>query len=163
MTETGKKEPGFIQGLWDGLMKHKTVNFIIMVIIILIIWDIMQKPHYSGVMITASGFAKIKPQLYATSLRADGNFTGVFTDGAGARITVMTATATLDNGDTCTLTAIPTQASAGDNFILSGSSCDAGGDKGDMYMMTISIPYTIVIGNITSTHNDTGRINGPLM
>jgi len=163
MTDPGKKEPGFIQGLCDGLMKHKTVNFVLMVIIILIIWDIMQRPHSSGVTFGAWGFAKIKPQLYATDLRADGNFTGVFTNGAGWRITVLNATATLDNGDTCTLTAIPTQLSAGDNFILSGSSCDAGGNKVDTYKMNISITYTMVIKNITSTHTEIGMVRGPLM
>jgi hypothetical protein len=37
---------------------------------------------------TTTGFSKIKPQLAATGVTADGKFTGVFTNGAGTKITI---------------------------------------------------------------------------
>ena len=113
------------QGAMEYLMTYGWAILVVMIVGI-VMWE-LGIFNMGSTSMTSSGFGKIKPQIAASGLNADDSFTGVFTNGVGTRITLVQSTATLDNADTCTLTAVPTTPSAGDNFKLSGTGCDSGG------------------------------------
>ena len=155
------------QGAMEYLMTYGWAILVVMIVGI-VMWQ-LGIFNMGSTSITSTGFSKIKPQLAGSGMKADGTFTGVFTNGVGTGITVITAGAedTIANesmtGLQCELAVDPataTSIAAGDNFVLTGSSC-ALGNAGDVYSARIQISYTVRIGTVTSSHKDTGTIRGP--
>ena len=113
-----------------------------------------------GGMVTASGFAKIKPQLSSTGMNHDATFRGVFTNGAGTRIDIRNVDIESMDGSYCKGEVEAISVAAGENFAVNGVDCGEG-QSGDVYTMKVSIEYDITIGGVTSTRFDEGRIRGP--
>ena len=119
-----------------------------------------------GTTVTATGFAKIKPQLAGTGLTSGGNFIGVFTNGVGTRITLSANTVVISGDASCTATADPLAIPAGSNFAVTNTAgactIGAGVAAGEVYDITVSMPYTVSIGGVTTAHTETGTFRGPL-
>jgi len=112
---------------------------------------------------TSIGFSKIKPQLAAADFTRNGEFTGTFTNGVGARIRVYEPGVSVSqpNGPGCASVQVDrSDVPAGDNFRITASGCPAGGD---VYSVQVKIPYNLTIGGITTSHTDTGTIRGPVL
>ncbi len=111
---------------------------------------------------TATGFSKIKPQLAGTGTSSSGEFTGVFTNGVGTWINISMSDVKLTSpsGKTCSPREGYTAVLAGDNININANNCQ-GGSKGDVYTVTVDIPYIVTIGGIKTTHTDTGTLRGP--
>ncbi|MBU0761993.1 MAG: hypothetical protein KKD39_03125 [Candidatus Altiarchaeota archaeon] len=147
------------QGAMEYLMTYGWAILVVMIVGI-VMWQ-LGIFNMGSTTLTATGFAKIKPQLAGSGLSSSNAFVGVFTNGVGTKITVSTGTGTLIGGTTCGLVATPTTPSAGDNFQLAGT-CTSGGNAGDVYTLTISMPYTVTIGTVTTSHTESGVLRGPL-
>lgn len=117
--------------------------------------------------VTSSGFSKIKPQLAGTKLTSVGDFEGIFTNGAGSSVTLVSvlvnntmhgAPAGLTNATTPTV-------SAGDNFVVIADGVPfrtgVSVNPGDVYTLDVVLTYDITIGGITTRHSDRGTIRGP--
>ena len=150
------------QGAMEYLMTYGWAILVVMIVGIAM-WQ-LGIFNIGGTTVTSTGFARIKPQLAAVSLRSNGNFEGVFTNGAGARINIDTVNI-YDNeggaGTICHVLAIG-DISAGDNFGVSGTGCSVDGGVGDIYNIRVEIPYRITVGGITTSHTDNGNFRGPL-
>ncbi|MBU0762454.1 MAG: hypothetical protein KKD39_05460 [Candidatus Altiarchaeota archaeon] len=114
-----------------------------------------------GETISQSGFGKLKPFLSSTSLTTGGEFTTVFTNTLGEKITLTTTGLTITvGGVACTGTDVtPLQVSPGNQFKITGTGCPTGND-GDPYDLTITVPYTINVGNVETEKQDSGKIHG---
>ncbi|MFH1404082.1 MAG: hypothetical protein ABIH11_07430 [Candidatus Altiarchaeota archaeon] len=108
---------------------------------------------------TATGFAKIKPQLAGTWMNYDGGFISIFTNGVGTTIHVINASIKSSSVE-CVLSHTLDGILAGDNFQFVGKECID--DEEDPYNAIVSITYTVTIGGITTTHTETGTLRGPL-
>jgi hypothetical protein len=134
--------------------------------------------NMGGTTVTATGFAKIKPQLAGSGVSRAGVFHGVFTNGVGTGITVTTTgmSITVTVGATPTACSAPadilgagaagnvaqTQIPAGDNFIISTDGCTPANTAGGaVYNAQITIPYTVAIGGVTTSHTEAGTLRGP--
>ena len=152
------------QGAMEYLMTYGWAILVVMIVGI-VMWQ-LGIFNMGSTTTTASGFSKIKPQLAAIALGADGVFQGVFTNGAGTRIGITTtgihlveasgssADATLVDGWVNGFVA------AGDNFQITAAALGQG-QAGDVYDMEVVLDYTVTIGGITTTHTETGRLRGP--
>ena len=110
----------------------------------------------SSTSTTYTGFSRIKPQLPLTSVTADGNFTGVFTNGAGGGITLT------EVKGPCTFN-LPTELiKPGENFMFTGTGCAVSGMRGDTYELELEITYNLTAVNMWVMHTDVGKIHGPL-
>ncbi|MFH0862803.1 MAG: MG2 domain-containing protein [Candidatus Altiarchaeota archaeon] len=115
----------------------------------------------------ASAFSKIKPQLAATGMSADGFFTVIFTNGVGApiRLTGVGAKNLLSGGQ-CVGVSEYTQGYIphGENFQVVLSGCNEGYSTqvGDIYNVGIRLDYEVTIAGQKSTHSDGGTIRGPV-
>ena len=118
--------------------------------------------------LTATGFAKIKPQLAATGITAAGQPRAVFTNGVGTEISLVSGSITdLASGSGCGLdstTFVPQTVSPGENFKVSDSAggCVKPGKPGDVYNAKVSITYDITVGTITTRHSEVGTLRGPM-
>jgi len=112
--------------------------------------------------LTATGFAKIKPQLAGTSMEADGTFTSVLTNGAGTAIKIKKIILTnKQTSSACELDFSPGEVAAGENIQVSGRGCGSG-HKGDVYSVEMKIDYSLTIGGMTREHTDIGNLRGPI-
>jgi hypothetical protein len=125
--------------------------------------------------LTATGFAKLKPQLAATGLSTAGQFTGVFTNGVGTTIDFANVAdiGTLDNtmlGTSCILELdnanTPAPIGAGGNFIVLSVASDCNGatptvNPGDVYTAEIVLNYDVTIGTVSTSHSESGSLRGP--
>ncbi|MFH1721933.1 MAG: hypothetical protein ABH950_04945, partial [Candidatus Altiarchaeota archaeon] len=122
--------------------------------------------NMGGTAVTSSGFARLKPQLSACSLVAVGNSRFVFTNGAGASITLSTLKVMTDVGGATSVLAQPalgTTSAAGDNFAYDiAIPGTAAGDEGSPIGADIDITYTIVVAGDVIGHIEHGTIRGPL-
>ncbi|MBD3387475.1 MAG: DUF2330 domain-containing protein [Candidatus Altiarchaeales archaeon] len=108
----------------------------------------------------ATGFVKIKPQLAATEMTSDGEFYGIFTNGAGATINVKRVLIETDSGMLCDGVLEGGSFSAGENFLVKGYGC-TDGEQGDRYEAHITIDYEYQIGaNEPTQQSDEGSIRG---
>ena len=152
------------QGAMEYLMTYGWAILVVMIVGI-VMWQ-LGIFNMGGTTVTATGFAKIKPQLAGTGLTNTGNFIGVFTNGVGTRITLSAGNVDITGDATCTAAADPLTIPAGTNFrIESGAgACTVGTDvaAGEVYDITVSIPYTVVIGGVSTSHTETGTFRGPL-
>lgn len=125
-------------------------------------------PHSSGSTLTSIGFAKIKPQLAGTWITHLGEFYAVFVNGVGVDIKIKGGKVVdLDNPKfSCVLTPdmfIPQDIKSGENTKVSNKfNCIEKGNPGDVYNAKITLGYEVTIGEISSEHNDTGTIRGPM-
>jgi hypothetical protein len=152
------------QGAMEYLMTYGWAILVVMIVGI-VMWQ-LGIFNMGGTTMTASGFAKLKPQLGAMGVTGGGGgFQGVFTNGVGTRINVLHASVVgtfAGGGAGCsTFTVDPTNPAAGDNFLISATTCTSAAQSGEVYVLTLSIPYEVMIGAITTTHTDTGVVRGP--
>jgi len=112
--------------------------------------------------LTSIGFAKIKPQLAGTTMSSDGVFDGIFTNGVGTQINVSLSevTITSEDGIVCKPEGSNVNPYAGENFNINAIKCKKG-SIGNEYTASVSIPYKVAIGSITTSHTETGVIRGP--
>ncbi len=149
------------QGAMEYLMTYGWAILVVMIVGI-VMWQ-LGIFNMGGTTVTSTGFAKIKPQLAATGLTNAGVFNAVFTNGVGTQVIVNAASTSVNDGTTVAVgaTVSPATVSAGDNFevVVSGLST---GNAADVYSLTVSIPYQVVIGSITSAHTESGTVRGPM-
>ncbi|MDD5111385.1 MAG: hypothetical protein PHG85_02460 [Candidatus Altiarchaeota archaeon] len=109
--------------------------------------------------VTASGFAKLKPQLTSCKMTTGGDFSCLFTNGAGGSINVNT---TMGSPPCTAAGGNPPVGSfgAGDNFYVNLTTCKSGA-VGDAYVLDVSILYDLQVAGNTIRHNDTGKVRGP--
>jgi len=120
--------------------------------------------------VTATGFAKIKPQLTATGMTSDGTPRMVFTNGVGAPINIRNAKI-IDMNNPITSCSLSSedfkpnpQVASGENVKLSTSAtnCVIHGDVGSVYQAKVSIVYDVSVGGVTTTHIESGTLRGPM-
>ncbi|MFH1056150.1 MAG: hypothetical protein V1744_08665 [Candidatus Altiarchaeota archaeon] len=123
--------------------------------------------NMGGTSITATGFAKIKPQLAGTGLDHSGVFTAVFTNGLGTTLSMTTGAAIYLEGNPASVCAnveyTPRKnIQKGINFVLmaSGGACPTG-NPGEVYSLVVSMPYYVEVGGTVTKHTESGRIRGP--
>lgn len=110
---------------------------------------------------TATGFAKIKPQLAGLSVTSNGQIRAVFTNGVGTTIIVKSVEFEDYYGKKCYASLTRTQVLAGENFQTTASGCTIG-YAGDVYNIKTKIDYEATVGAITTTHTEMGTLRGPL-
>lgn len=158
------------QGAMEYLMTYGWAILVVMIVGV-VMWQ-LGIFNMGSTSLTFSGFSKIKPQLAGSALAANGDLEAIFTNGAGATIDLSDAGGSgpavtdLAGSSPCapsvityggdTLTAIV----VGSNFKLSGGGCISGA-QGGVYQIRVTIPYTINIGGIVTSHTETGIIRGP--
>lgn len=151
------------QGAMEYLMTYGWAILVVMIVGI-VMWQ-LGIFNMGSTSVTSTGFAKIKPQLAATGMNSGRVFTGVFTNGVGTNIVVSLGSTTLDPdaGDTCTARGATTAVSSGKNFqVIAGTCGSSTMESGDVYTLTVSMPYTVGIGTITTTHTEAGTVRGPV-
>lgn len=164
------------QGAMEYLMTYGWAILVVMIVGI-VMWQ-LGIFNMGGTTVTATGFAKIKPQLAGSGLSRDGQFTGVFTNGVGTRITMTSSPASISGAvltnpcrasfiGTAGFTASPHAVGAGQNFLLTSAAagCTMGAagtvDAGTVYDITLSLVYNVDIGGVATTHTETGTFRGP--
>ena len=169
------------QGAMEYLMTYGWAILVVMIVGI-VMWQ-LGIFNMGGTTVTATGFAKIKPQLAASGLAATGPFRGTFTNGVGTTIQLQTFTVTgvdltaagclhgvatadpitgdgLDNAD---FGAAGGNIGAGDNFLVYIPGCYVGGGgAGDIYDINVEFEYDVTIGDATVRHTESGSFRGPL-
>ncbi|MFH1126365.1 MAG: hypothetical protein V1703_04505 [Candidatus Altiarchaeota archaeon] len=114
--------------------------------------------------VTSSGFPKIKPQLTSCKMTVNGDFSCLFTNGAGTAIIVNEQPALFTGAQECVdATAEPTagtRVGVGDNFMVSSSGCSEG-SPGEPYSVDVYIYYNVTVAGVQVSHNDTGKVKGP--
>jgi len=175
------------QGAMEYLMTYGWAILVVMVVGIAM-WQ-LGIFNMGGTTVTATGFAKIKPQLAGTGLQnqgAGGTFTGVFTNGVGTRIMVKTFTVwDLARSPAVNICDHTTGAGANDRIAgvipaawdpVNGHPVDAGENfeviitpcsipasvAGEVYNIRVEMDYDVDIGGVTSAHRESGTFRGPL-
>jgi len=161
------------QGAMEYLMTYGWAILVVMIVGI-VMWQ-LGIFNIGGTTVTMTGFPRIKPQLAATGIKAsDGSLNGVFTNGVGTKIRIISANVT-DSASTaaCSGTQVnvdgatlpSSSISAGSNFRLSTgtNNCVATGQNvGDVYLVNVALTYNVTIGTVTTQHTDSGTLRGPL-
>ncbi|MBD3415587.1 MAG: hypothetical protein GF416_00435 [Candidatus Altiarchaeales archaeon] len=169
------------QGAMEYLMTYGWAILVVMVVGIAM-WR-LGIFNMGGTTVTSTGFAKIKPQLAGTGIDTAGTFKGIFTNGVGTTITIRGVSVSSSTGATCpgdqcaTANSDVTQAemagagqdiSAGENFYIElicggvGACGNIGGDRGEVYDVTVGITYDVSIGTSSPLqHTESGTIRGP--
>ncbi len=155
------------QGAMEYLMTYGWAILVVMIVGI-VMWQ-LGIFNMGSTSITATGFSKIKPQLAGTGMRANGDFTGVFINGLGTGINIMSGLNSNSinetmTGESCLLVISgATSVAAGDNFVLANAGGDAcgTGEPGDIYDAIVQIRYSVRVGSLPSNHKETGRLRGP--
>jgi hypothetical protein len=154
------------QGAMEYLMTYGWAILVVMIVGI-VMWQ-LGIFNMGGTTVTATGFAKIKPQLAATGFDHTGEPKIVFTNGVGTTIKMLSGKI-IDDGQqasSCTLGSNmfkPQTIGAGANARLStpGTNCIRSGTPGDVYNARVTLTYEVAIGGISSTHSESGSIRGP--
>jgi len=153
------------QGAMEYLMTYGWAILVVMIVGI-VMWQ-LGIFNLGSTSVTASGFAKLKPQLTSCKMTAGGVFSCLFTNGAGGSISINYLYGSIA-GVTCATTATTTLPGAlgagpygrGDNVNVGFPSCTKGA-VGDAYALDVSIGYTLSVAGNSVTHNDTGKVRGP--
>ena len=125
--------------------------------------------NMGAVSITSTGFTKVKPQLAATGVAANGDVKLMLTNGLGTTIDLSTLKIVDVNHPTdnsCTV-ARPTNLVAGGNgaILIDHTSrtpqCVKAGKPGDVFNIRVSISYKVSVGGVETQHSDSGTIRGP--
>jgi hypothetical protein len=157
------------QGAMEYLMTYGWAILVVMIVGI-VMWQ-LGIFNMGGTTVTATGFAKIKPQLAGTGITRLGIPRMVFTNGVGTTITVVSARV-VDVGTptkSCGITSLQFSPSktvnAGDNFKVTSAyavSCIVPTvNAGTVYNARVSLNYVVNIGGISTNHAETGTIRGP--
>jgi len=154
------------QGAMEYLMTYGWAILVVMIVGI-VMWQ-LGIFNMGGTTVTATGFAKIKPQLAATGFSRIGQPIMVFTNGVGTTVTMRSGKIIDDGatGSSCTLTSamfVPRGVPAGANSRLSGAptNCIRNGNAGEVYNARVSLTYVVAIGGVSTTHTESGSIRGP--
>jgi len=147
------------QGAMEYLMTYGWAILVVMIVGI-VMWQ-LGIFNLGSSSVTSTGFTKIKPQLTSCKMTAAGEFSCLFTNGAGTAITVTNWAANMANGTACVAGSVPTGAiSAGDNMAMTATSC-ATGVVGEAYVVNVNISYTQNIAGTTVSHTEYGKVRGP--
>lgn len=118
----------------------------------------------SPMTLTSTGFAKIKPQLAGTVYSSDGTFRTILTNGVGAPIVLdeegIGLTETQKQVGCTSATLSKTAVNAGENFELSAVCPTA--LRGEVFSISLEIPYAVTIGGSPMRQADSGFIRGPV-
>ncbi|MFH1126363.1 MAG: hypothetical protein V1703_04495 [Candidatus Altiarchaeota archaeon] len=146
------------QGAMEYLMTYGWAVLVVMIVGI-VMWQ-LGIFNIGTTSVTSSGFPKIKPQLTSCKMTTGGDFSCLFTNGAGSGIAV-NETAIEVGGVTCTSTAPDpgTRFNVEDNFEVASTGCSVA-NAGEPYSASVYIYYTVYLAGTTVTHNDTGKIKG---
>ena len=155
------------QGAMEYLMTYGWAILVVMIVGI-VMWQLGIFNINQG-STTATGFSKLKPQLAAMGVKTNGQLNNLFTNGAGAKILVVSGHLSdlVKRSSGCTITSAkiaPNKAvMPGDNFRLSGVSntCLHSSVAGDVYNAKLQLDYVLTVGGVQSTHVDVGTIRGP--
>ncbi len=153
------------QGAMEYLMTYGWAILVVMIVGI-VMWQ-LGIFNMGSTAVTASGFSRLKPQLAAVAMVAGGDSTFVFTNGAGATITLLSAGVETDLAPGRSAVAqtdfVGTTSGAGDNFYFTVSPPGtATASAGDPVVATVDITYTISVAGDTVGHVEHGTIRGPL-
>ncbi|MEA3255139.1 MAG: hypothetical protein U9Q22_04840 [Candidatus Altiarchaeota archaeon] len=166
------------QGAMEYLMTYGWAILVVMIVGV-VLWQ-LGVFNIGTENIVVTGFSKLKPLPPSVAYTASiGNFTASFTNTIGTSIRISTRPTIVDQLDgTVTWSAVdvdggdPTASSvtvaAGDAFQISSNDGTAAlpsgsvRNPGDPFDLEITIVYTSVMGGISTTHTDTGRIRGPI-
>jgi len=152
------------QGAMEYLMTYGWAILVVMVVGI-VMWQ-LGIFNLGGTSLTATGFAKIKPQLSGSGIRSNGQFWGVFTNGVGTTIALNGGNINCTTGcQGCTLVFTPATVAAGENFAVNTTgvqTCVTAGNPGDVYTALASLSYNVTIGTVTTTHIESGSLRGPM-
>jgi hypothetical protein len=145
------------QGAMEYLMTYGWAVLVVMIVGV-VMWQ-MGIFNLGSTAVTSSGFPKIKPQLVSCKMTIGGDFSCLFTNGAGTGLTINQVF--VSAGPCITTTpAVSDKVSLGDNFMVSATGCNTG-VVGDPYVADVAIAYTLRVGDVDITHNDSGKIRGP--
>ncbi len=109
-----------------------------------------------------SGFSSIKPLADNIIFTTDGDFAGIFVNGAGSYIEVTGISIVNSDGTTCHGEIIGSnEVPTGEEFIVGGTACSSGSHEvGDRYSINMSIDYTTKLGSASIPHTERGFISG---
>jgi hypothetical protein len=149
----------------EGLEYVITYGWVVLAILIVgvVIYE-LRLANLASDAVSSSGFVKIKPQTSATGMKHDGSFNGVFTNGFSNRINVSLEGIVMSDSYSTNCTASGSTVSVGPSqqfLITTGPGCGIEGNVGEVYTLTLTIPYSINIGGAESTHTETGIIRAP--
>ena len=153
------------QGAMEYLMTYGWAILVVMIVGI-VMWQLGIFNINQG-STTSTGFSKIKPQLAAMGVKQTGFPNTLFTNGAGAKITVMSGHIfdLVKVATSCAFTSgsvSPKDVPAGDNFKLSlGTHCIHTSTPGDVYNVRYQMTYRITVGGVETTHVESGTVRGP--
>ena len=154
------------QGAMEYLMTYGWAILVVMVVGI-VMWQ-LGIFNMGSATLTSTGFAKIKPQLAATGIAANGNPKMVFTNGVGTPIILRTLKI-IDGNNVARSCALGTSAlkpwnvASGENTKISTAQtgCVAAGSPGSVYQAKVSLIYDVTVGGVTTTHSESGTLRGP--
>ncbi|MFH1721832.1 MAG: hypothetical protein ABH950_04415 [Candidatus Altiarchaeota archaeon] len=142
--------------------EKKIVAIIVIATVLLIGLDYLTMDPYSGGT-SAQDFERIKPQLMSLSVNSDGSFHLVFTNGAGATINIISASAVekLSESNCHLVLEDPKNNSItpGNNLMLIGENCHTL-KAGEPFNLEVTINYMRPVEGIPEKHIDTGTIWG---
>ncbi|MDD5111942.1 MAG: hypothetical protein PHG85_05310 [Candidatus Altiarchaeota archaeon] len=145
------------QGAMEYLMTYGWAVLVVMIVGI-VMWR-LGIFNLGGTPATSSGFVKIMPQLSTCRLTTSGNFTCIFTNGAGGYIRINSITAS-SSGTACATGTVPAGAVGGnENLNVQAWGCIAG-TAGDAYSIDVTIDYNLTVANYNIEHNETGKVKG---
>jgi len=154
----------------DKLPKYFMFGILAGIAFILVFGSVIIFSPHRGGSYTSTGFAKIKPQLYATGLTHDGAFTVVLTNGVGTNIRMTSGKVVdLNNpGYSCMIASelfVPKMIGPGENTKISYAAptgCVKAGNPGDVYNAKIILNYEVNISDMQTMHTETGTLRGPM-
>jgi len=114
--------------------------------------------------ITVSGFSKIRPLAPSILVTPDGNFSGIFVNGAGYVINITNITILNLVGPPrkkCDITNGTGNKREGEAFWIRGNDCvDSPKSQGNPYTLSVNISYIGVVSGAEISRQETGVIHG---
>ena len=143
------------QGAMEYLMTYSWAILVVMLVGVAM-WQMGIFNIGNATATTMTGFPRIKPQLSLTSVTTDGNFTGIFTNGAGGTVDIERVYGS------CDFTKPPPSISMGKNFKITGLKCKVSCEAGDSYNLDVYVEYNLTAMGEVVAHRDMGTLRGPL-
>jgi hypothetical protein len=136
-------------------------SWVILVVVmgVVILWSM--GIFQTQVVPVAKGFMSIRPELAGLSLNSKGNFTGTFGNKAGAKIIINSIVIEnqLARRNCSITTTLPLTAGSAEFFKINANSCGSQA-AGAHYTLNVQMNYNITVGETTTTHTETGTIEG---
>ncbi|MFH1126364.1 MAG: hypothetical protein V1703_04500 [Candidatus Altiarchaeota archaeon] len=147
------------QGAMEYLMTYGWAVLVVMVVGV-VMWQ-LGIFNIGTTSVTSSGFPKIKPQLPSCKMTTGGDFSCLFTNGAGSAVAVNETLVSVGGADCYPDSPeAGTRVDLGENFQVMATGCQEG-VSGEPYSASVYIYYTVYLAGTTVTHNDTGKVKGP--